>query len=175
MSIWSTRDDLVKGLKRISMNGLLCSAAGTGMIPGTGTGAVGTPEVGPGSSPGPSLELGLEDYWPSPRSTRRSTTGKHKQVEGDPEFTLKFRLEGCFRGWVVFGPRVPRNRPRGAGEEDAGHGGLGDGSGIQSGMRTGRGDGEGRMMAVRFNIFADTEPVSPEILSLERSPSYWVS
>jgi hypothetical protein len=133
----------------------------------------------PGISMGTGLEFSLEDYWPGSSSRFEAGTKKYRadrdrpstnsaskkedehvdspsirnfevhtaanpDSEPDPEFTIRFRLKGCFKGWAVFGRRVTKPRPK---------------TGSQADMEA-RETGERRMVAVRFNLFADTEAVS---------------
>lgn len=121
------------------------------------------------------MEVKLEDYWSTRRIPRASDRRVARPVvaestlptvnerahtefekkedevededeEEDPEFTLGFRLPGCMRGWVVFGPRVPRSRKSWP---------------ALPGRNAEKETGRKRLLAVRFNVFADTELVSP--------------
>jgi hypothetical protein len=151
------------------------SAPSSGLESGLGPG----PGPQPGMTIGTGLEFSLEDYWPGSSSRLEAGTKKYRadrnrpstnsaskkedehvgspsirnfevhtvanpDSEPDPEFTIRFRLRGCFKGWAVFGRRVTKPRPK---------------TGSQADMEA-RETGERRMVAVRFNLFADTEAVS---------------
>lgn len=149
------------------------SGAGSGLKTGSGQ--------QPETSLGTGLEFSLEDYWPSSSSRLEAGARKNRteqdssstnsaskrenqnenldspsirnsemhtavnpDSEPDPEFTINFRLRGCFRGWAVFGRRVTKPRPKTGSQADTGEGKM----------------RERRMVAFRFNLFADTEAVS---------------
>ena len=118
-------------------------------------------------------------------NARRSSSSSNLKDEGkgQPEFGLRFRLPGVVRGFIVFGPRR-RRRARmrglrgvvGAGSDvGGGRGSLEEGGpGHDHGDMVVNGhqkedekegddvEDEGMMMlAIRFNVFSDTELVSP--------------
>jgi hypothetical protein len=148
------------------------SGAGSGLKPGSGQQPETSLETG--------LEFSLEDYWPGSSSRLEAGARKNRAeqdspntnsapkkeishldsasirnsevhtaansiLEPDPEFTVRFRLKGCFKGWAVFGRRVTKPRPKTGSQADMGA----------------RKPGERKMVAFRFNLFADTEAVSP--------------
>jgi hypothetical protein len=80
---------------------------------------------------------------PANRNAGVHTTA-NPDSEPDPEFTIRFRLKGCFKGWAVFGRRVTKPRPKTGSQADMGA----------------RKTGERKMVAFRLNLFADTEAVS---------------
>ena len=81
-------------------------------------------------------------------SPANRNSGVHSSLKADPEpdteFTIRFRLGGCFKGCAVFGRRVTKSRPKTGSQADTGEGKM----------------RERTMVAFRFNLFADTETVS---------------
>ena len=119
--------------------------------------------------------------------SERARSASSSLSSSPPEFGLWFRLPGVIRGFIVFGPRRRRWRwvadggCAGVAGEDEGGGGAGARAGAGRNELGGQGGGnehtpgdqimneennkedeEGKMMmlAIRFNVFADTELVS---------------